>query len=579
MSVRSCLLSGLAAILLAAGPVAAAKPPTPDEAAEAYVQGRLALAEDDLGTAAQRFDLVLKAGADDQLRRRALDVAILGGDMPAAVKLANQIALQSESAPGEGLEDSMVALTRLAGATAARDWKAYDAARIAFAAPGRGGESGKVLATLLEAYGLAARGDVAGGLAIVEADDAKGISGSYMSEHRAHLLALAKRWPEAADAYGAIVAAEGANVTRLRIAAAAAALEAASSNPQYRSKAILILGGGPARDPYLMEARARLAADPKMQGRKLGAMPQRASEGLGLLFLRLAADLGRERATGPALSFARLATFVEPGLQDAWFVTADALVRSDKPDLALQTLDKAPTDAPTQLIANARRASILASEDRTDEARAILQRLTARPDASSEDWARLADVERRAKNYPQSIALYGKALQLLPEPAGPAHAQLLFLRGSVNEVAGNWADAEADLRKAAELQPDNPVILNYLGYSLLDRRMKIDEARDLIARAYKAAPDNGAIIDSMGWAEYVRGNYAEAVQLLERARAAEPADPTVADHLGDALWKAGRRIEARHAWNSAAALSPEPELQALLAKKLDFGLDIALASR
>ena len=167
----------------------------------------------------------------------------------------------------------------------------------------------------------------------------------------------------------------------------------------------------------------------------------------------------------------------------------------------------------------------------------------------------------------------------MPEPAGPAHAQLLFLRGSVNEVAGNWADAEADLRKAAELQPDNPVILNYLGYSLLDRRMKIDEARDLIARAYKAAPDNGAIIDSMGWAEYVRGNYAEAVQLLERARAAEPADPTVADHLGDALWKAGRRIEARHAWNSAAALSPEPELQALLAKKLDFGLDIALASR
>jgi Flp pilus assembly protein TadD len=114
---------------------------------------------------------------------------------------------------------------------------------------------------------------------------------------------------------------------------------------------------------------------------------------------------------------------------------------------------------------------------------------------------------------------------------------------------------------------------------LLDRRQKLPEARALIARAYKAAPENGAIIDSMGWAEFVAGNYPEAVQLLEKARAAEPADPTIADHLGDALWRAGRKFEARHAWTSAAALSPEAKLAALLGRKLDFGLDVALAGK
>lgn len=575
----SRLALGLALALWAAAPVAAAKPPTADEATEAYVQGRLAMADDELGVAAERFDRALKSDADEGLRRRALDVAILGGDMKSAVKLANRITLAAESAPGEGLPDSIVALTRAAGAAAARDWRAYDAARIAFAAPGRGGESGIVLSALLEAYGLMARGDVSGALAIVEADDSKGISGSYMAEHRAHLLALAKRWPQAADAYATLVAAEGANVSRLRIAAAAAALEAASTDPKYRARAIVTLGGGPERDPQLVEARAQLAADPQMSGRKLGSLPQKASDGLALLFLRVGADLARERANGPALSFARLATLAEPGMVDSWLVTADTLVRADKPDLALAALDNVPQGPGNQVLVDTRRASILANEGKIDEARAILLRLTARPGATVDDWSRLADVERRSENYPAAAKYYGNALALVPETAPGGQAQLYFMRGAVHEVGGNWPEAEADLRKAVELQPENPVILNYLGYSLLDRRVKLDEARDLIARAYKAAPDNGAIIDSMGWAEYARGNYAQAVQLLEQARAAEPSDPTVADHLGDALWMTGRKIEARHAWNSAVALSPEPKLAAVLSKKLDFGLDVALASR
>lgn len=568
----------MAALLLASPAVAAARP-VADTAAQAYVQGRLALAEDDLDLAARRFDEALQADADEVLKRRALDVALLSGDMESAVRLANRIVLQPQSAPGQGMADSLVALTRLAGAAAARDWRAYQGALKMFNAPGRMSDTSPVISEILAAYLRAAQGDPAAAASMLDPASRSGIGASYLAEHRAHLLVLARDWPMAADAYAAIVANEGANVPRLRIAAAGTALEAASRDPAYRDKAILLIGGGAERDPVLNEARARLKADPRLKGRKLGDLVARPEDGLALLFLRLSADLARERANGPSLSFARLGTLLAPRMPEAWLMTADALVRGDKPDLALTALGRLPGSEPWRGVAEARRAGILVQGERYDQARAILQKEAGRADAGFEDWSRLADLERRAGNYRAAADGFAKALALLPGEPGAMHAQLHFLRGSSLEQAGDWPAAEAALREAVRLQPENAIYLNYLGYSLLDRRQRLPEARELIARAYKAAPENGAIVDSMGWAEYVLGNYAEAVRLLEIARAAEPADPTVADHLGDALWKAGRKIEARHAWASAAALDPEPKLADMLARKLDYGLDVALASR
>jgi tetratricopeptide (TPR) repeat protein len=572
--------AGLAiALLLGAAPAWSATRPLTETAAQAYVQGRLALSEDNLDLAAKRFEEALQTDADDVLKRRALDVALLSGDMPTAVRLANRIVLLPESPAGQGMADSIVALTRLAGAAAARDWRAYQGALKVFDAPGRMSDTSPVLSEILAAYGRAAQGDAAGAAAMLDPASRSGIGASYLAEHRAHLLVLARDWPAAADAYAAMVANEAANVPRLRIAAAGAALEAAARDPAYRDKAILLLGGGAERDPLLNDARARLKADPRLEGRKLGGHVARAEEGIALLFLRLASDLGRERVSNSALSFARLGTLVAPRMPDAWLMTSDTLVRAGKPDLALAALDEVPGSEPWRGVADARRAGILVSGERYDEARDLLRKELARPDAGFEGWTRLGDLERRAGNHRAAADAFARALSLLPGEPGALHAQLNFLRGSSLEQAGDWAAAEAALRDSVRLQPENALYLNYLGYSLLDRRQRLPEARDLIARAYKAAPENGAIIDSMGWAEYVLGNYAEAVRLLEIARSAEPADPTVADHLGDALWKAGRRIEARHAWASAAALDPEPKLADVLARKLDYGLDVALASR
>lgn len=576
----ACHLLLLTALSLAPAPLAAKTAnPTTDQAMQAYVQGRLAMAGDEYSVAAERFDTALRGDRDDIARRRSLDVAMLSGDMKSAVRLANQIPLASESDSVSAVGDSIIALTRAAGAAAARDWRAFDAARVAFNAPGRGGESGMVLGVLLDAWGKAARGDIDGALALADPSAARGVGASYLLEHRAHILAYAKRWAEAADTYATIVNAEGSNVSRLRLAAAGTALEAAAADPAYRDRATLLLGGGAERDPQLAEARERLKASPRMSGRKLTDLVDSPQEGLALMFLRVAADLARERALGPAINFSRLANLVDPSLADGWLVASDTLARASKYDLALDALKPVPKSGAWQQLAETRRAGILIASGREDEARTILKRYANRPDATADDWSRIAELERRNQRYAEAIAAYDRALALLPPDSEPALAQLSFLRGSARELSGDWPGAEADLRRAVELAGQNPIYLNYLGYSLIDRGLKVPEARELIARAYALSPENGAIIDSMGWAEHLTGNHAEAVRLLETARSAEPADPTVADHLGDALWKAGRRIEARHAWASAAALSPEPKLAAMIQKKLDFGLDVALASR
>ena len=559
--------------LLLAASAALASVPSPDLADRHYVQGRLALADNDLSVAAQRFAEALKADPDDQLRRRAMDVALLQGDMKTATRLAGEIDTTQQ---GDGLAaaNSLVVLTRMAAAAARNDWRSYRAARADFEEPMRSASMTPVIGPLLDAYADVAAGQVDKALAGIDPATAKGVAGSYFTEHRAHILAIAGRWPEAADAYGQMIVTEGANLPRLRIAAASAALEAGRKDPTWRDKAIAWLGGGAPDDPLLTEARARLAADPRGAARKLGGLPTTPAEGLSQLFLRVAADLGRERGGGPALAFARLSTLLDPKAPETWLVTAEVLGRSDQPALALAALDNVAPGTGWYGMAVGRRAAMLQQEGREAEARELLLARTRAPGATLTDWVRLAELERSTRNWRAAAEAYGKALALLPDDAKEAQAQLHFLRGSAFELAGLWQDAEGELRAAVDLDGDNALYLNYLGYSLLDRAANPGEARELIARAYKAQPENGAIIDSMGWAEYRGGNYREAMRLLEMARAAEPADPTVADHLGDALWRAGRRIEARHAWNSATALEPEADLAAKLARKLDFGLDM-----
>ncbi|WP_291172569.1 tetratricopeptide repeat protein [Hyphomicrobium sp.] len=183
----------------------------------------------------------------------------------------------------------------------------------------------------------------------------------------------------------------------------------------------------------------------------------------------------------------------------------------------------------------------------------------------------LGNIMRARKRYADAIPYYDRALALVTKPER-RHWVYYYARGTSYERLKNWDAAEVDLEKALSLYPDQPLILNYLGYSWIDQGRKLKEGMAHIEKAVALKPDDGYIVDSLGWAHYMQGNFQEAVRYLERAVELKPDDPVLNDHLGDALWRVGREREARYQWDQALSLKPEPEDEAKIRKKLETGL-------
>jgi tetratricopeptide (TPR) repeat protein len=183
----------------------------------------------------------------------------------------------------------------------------------------------------------------------------------------------------------------------------------------------------------------------------------------------------------------------------------------------------------------------------------------------------LGNILRSRKQYADAVDIYNRAIAMIPKP-DRRHWVYFYARGTSYERLKNWPPAEADLKKALELYPDQPLVLNYLGYSWIDQGINLDDGMRLIERAVAVKPDDGYIVDSLGWAHFKRGNYAEAVRYLERAVELRPDDPVLNDHLGDALWKVGREREARFQWDQSLTLKPEPEDALKTRRKIDEGL-------
>jgi Flp pilus assembly protein TadD len=218
-----------------------------------------------------------------------------------------------------------------------------------------------------------------------------------------------------------------------------------------------------------------------------------------------------------------------------------------------------------------RKAFDLNSLDRVDEAKVILDKLAEANPKDLKPLDALGTILRSRKRYGEAVEYYNKAINLLPRPA-KRHWSLYYSRGTCYERLKNWPPAEADLKKALDLYPDQPMVLNYLGYSWVDQNKNLKEGMSLIEKAVALKPDDGYIVDSLGWAHFKLGNYKDAVRFLERAVELKPEDPVLNDHLGDALWKVGREREARFQWDQALTLEPEPEEVEKIKKKLAEGL-------
>ena len=278
-----------------------------------------------------------------------------------------------------------------------------------------------------------------------------------------------------------------------------------------------------------------------------------------------------------ALAYARLATYLEPELGEAQLLIAQILDEDRQYDLAAEAYDAVADDAPEALSARIGKAQMLQTAERTEEALAAVDAAIEQFPDALEAHVALGDMLRRESRFEDAAAAYDRAVALIGT-AEPMHWPLFYQRGVSYERSQQWDRAEADFRKALALEPDQPDVLNYLGYSWVEQGSNLAEAEEMIQKAVDQRPDDGYVVDSLGWVLFRFGEFERAVKHLERAVELRPVDPVINDHYGDALWMVGRKTEARFQWKRALSFEPDEDEAARIRAKLDEGLDAVLAA-
>ena len=296
-------------------------------------------------------------------------------------------------------------------------------------------------------------------------------------------------------------------------------------------------------------------------------------DGLAEVFYGLGEALTGEGGVSLGTVYLRLALDAKPDHAFALAALANAQETAHRFDDALSTYDKIPPGTPLQSAVDIRKAFDLSSLDRQDEAKKILVGLVAKDPTDVRPLEALGNIMRARKDYGDAVDYFSKAIAALPKGDQRLWGYY-YARGTAYERLKNWPSAESDLKKALALAPDQPLVLNYLGYSWVDQGIHLKEGMSLIEKAVQLKPDDGYIVDSLGWAHFRQGNFKDAVRFLERAVEIKPEDPTLNDHLGDAFWRVGREREARFQWNQALSLDPEPEDAQKIKAKIDRGLDL-----
>jgi tetratricopeptide (TPR) repeat protein len=273
-----------------------------------------------------------------------------------------------------------------------------------------------------------------------------------------------------------------------------------------------------------------------------------------------------------AIIYLQLARYLKPDFHLATLVLADTYSDARQYGAANALYNAIP--AGSRYYGKAQLGTAI-NEDRagkTGSAIAILDKLSKRGADGYSALVAKGDLLRLRMRFAEAVEAYTVALKKIPQLQSQ-HWPIFFARGSCLERLGKWPQAEKDLQKALELKPDQPDVLNYLGYSWLTRHENIPLARDMLEKAIKARPNDPQIVDSMGWALYLLKEYDEAAVHLEKALELLPGDPTINDHLGDAYWRLGRNTEARYQWERSLSFSPEDAKEAeSIRRKLKEGL-------
>ena len=517
-----------------------------------YLAGRFAQHQDDWRAASQYLAHALSADPEDlPLLRRTYLLKLGEGQMDTALGYAKRLVDKDP--------DPQMAITLLVADHLNRN-RLKEAEALAARMPQEG--MGKYVSPLLNAWLAAARGRTDEAVqALSPLSQASGFAALH-DLHAGLILDLGGRKDEARLRYARVTEAQAP----LRVVQIVGNfLERNGRKDEARALYEALRNSGP--ESLMIEPALKALSQDKPPTPIIAD----ARQGMAEALFDLASALHQEAAEDTALLFGRVALHLRPDLTLVRLMTGDIMDARGRHADALAEYEALVKDPVLGWTARIRAAESLSQMERTDEAIALMSQLAAERPERSEAVSRLGDYYRIAKRDEDSAAAYSTALERIGTPEAK-HWPLFYARAMAYDKLGRWPEVEADLQRALALAPEEPLLLNYLGYSWIDRGIHLDKARAMVERAVKLRPKDGYIIDSLGWALYRLGEFEEAVTTLERAVELKPVDATINDHLGDAYWRVGRHNEARFQWNRALRTAEEEPLKEQIRAKLDKGL-------
>jgi len=550
----------ISAVVLSALLQAVAVPAVAQDPSGAYLAARQARTTGDFSAAAKYYAQALTLDSSNPALLENATVAYLAlGQIDRAIAVARKM-------EDDDLRSQVAQITLIAEETRNEDWDAL----IARVEDMRG--AGDLADGLLTAWAHLGAGDVTEALAAFDAvAEERGLR-SFAFYHKALALASVGDF-EAADQ---VFSGDGdgpVQQTRRGVMAWAQILSQLGQHQRAVEVIDATFGNDP--DPQVADLRARVAAE--------DAVPfdliRSPRDGVAEVFFSLARALRQDATDEFVLLYARVAEAIRPGHVDAIITVAELLESMEQYDLSIAAYKKVPRDHPSYHVAELGRAEVLRRDDRPDAAIEVLDQLVQTYPELADVHVAAGDLYRTQEQYADAVTSYDRAIELLTERDNPQWF-VHYARAISHERQDNWEEAEADFRRALELNPGHPQVLNYLGYSMVEKGIHFDEALDMIERAVAEQPESGYIVDSLGWALYRLGRYDEAIVHMERAAELMPTDPVINDHLGDVLWAVDRKAEARFQWKRALSLhesDPSPDLEPdRVRRKLAVGLDTVL---
>jgi tetratricopeptide (TPR) repeat protein len=521
-------------------PPAGARQSTPDPQFGEYLAGRFAASQSDIEEAAKDLLLAYAANPDDDELLTQTFLACLMAGRPDALRLAQKLPDNPAAQLLLGTDAALIG-----------NW---DGAEARFASLPNQGLT-QLLQPVLVAWTEFGANHVNAALStlapFIQGPRFRGV----YALHAALIADLGGRKDDAGRLYQ-IAQAEYGGLT-MRLALVLASWQSRQGQGAEALKTLDAMANG----------NAELTAALPEFAKSISARPvANATDGIAEAYLALAAALRQQNASEYAMLLLQLAIDARPDFTAARLLMSDTLQSLKHPKNALQVLAPVPDSDALASVVQLRRAGLLEDVGRTDDAMRLLDQIAHAEPNRPEPLARLGDLLRGKSRFTEAVAAYDGAISRIPHP-GSSDWPLFYDRGVALERAKQWPRAEADFMTALQLAPDQPFVLNYLGYSWTEQGRNLSKARQMIERALQQRPNDGSIVDSLGWLILRQGNAADAVKQLEHAVELQPEDATINGHLGDAYWAVGRKREAQFQWERALTLNPEPdEISGLQAK-------------